>query len=275
LIQAVPLPEPDGSWLNDAVDETENRNRVKAMNIKGTTALITGSSRGIGRELVRALAKGGVKKIYATARNVSDIEDLVQSHPGLVEALSLDITDDASVNQAAAQCQDVDLLINNAGVNRMSGLLAADAIDGARMEMETNYFGTLRMCRAFAPALKNNGGGCIVNLLSILSHVALPLMGSLCASKAAGLRLTEGVRAELDANNTLVMAVMPGAVDTDMSRDFPPPKMPPAEVAHAIIDGIITGQEEIFPGEMASGLREGLKADPKAIEKELAGYLPG
>jgi len=275
LIQAVPLPEPDGSWLNDAVDETENKNRVKAMNIKGTTALVTGSSRGIGRELVRALAKGGAKKIYATARNVSDIEDLVQSHPGLVEALSLDITDDASVNQAATQCQDVDLLINNAGVNRMSGLLAADGIDGARLEMETNYFGTLRMCRAFAPALKNNGGGCIVNLLSILSHVALPLMGSLCASKAAGLRLTEGVRAELDANNTLVMAVMPGAVDTDMSRDFPPPKMPPAEVARAIIDGIIAGHEEIFPGEMASGLREGLKADPKAIEKELAGYLPG
>jgi len=157
----------------------------------------------------------------------------------------------------------------------MSALLAADGIDDARAEMETNYFGTLRMCRAFAPILKNNGGGCIVNLLSILSNVALPLMGSLCASKAAGLRLTEGVRAELDADNTLVMAVMPGAVDTDMSRDFPPPKMPPADIAKAIIDGILKGEEEIFPGDMASGLREGLKADPKGVEKELAGYLPG
>ena len=122
---------------------------------------------------------------------------------------------------------------------------------------------------------KSNGGGCIVNMLSILSHVALPLMGSLCASKAATLRLTEGVRAELDASNTLVIAVMPGAVDTDMSRDFPPPKMPAAQVAKAVLDGIVEGQEELFPGEMASGLREGLKADPKGVEKELAGYLPG
>ncbi len=154
------------------------------MNIKGTTALITGCSRGIGRDLALALVKSGAKKVYATARNISDIEDLAKSHRGLVETLRLDVTDDSSIHQAAEQCGDVELLINNAGINRMSGLLAADGIDGARLEMETNYFGTLRMCRAFAPTLKNNGGGCIVNMLSILSHVALPLMGSLCASKA-------------------------------------------------------------------------------------------
>ncbi len=275
LIQAVPLPEPDSDWLEDVIDENETGNRVKAMNIEGTTALVTGTSRGIGRELVHALVKRGAKKVYATARNLTDIEDLEKSYPGVVETLPLDITDDTATLETAEQCQDVELLINNAGVNRMSGLLAAEGIDGARLEMETNYFGTLRMCRAFAPVLKNNGGGCIVNMLSILSHVALPLMGSLCASKAATLRLTEGVRAELDASNTLVIAVMPGAVDTDMSRDFPPPKMPAAEVAKAVLNGIVEGQEELFPGEMASGLREGLKADPKGVEKELAGYLPG
>ena len=275
LIQAVPLPEPDSDWLEDVIDENEIGNRVKAMNIEGTTALVTGTSRGIGRELVHALIKRGAKKVYATARSLTDIEDLEKSYPEVVETLPLDITDDTATLETAEQCQDVELLINNAGVNRMSGLLAAEGIDGARLEMETNYFGTLRMCRAFARVLKNNGGGCIVNMLSVLSHVALPLMGSLCASKAATLRLTEGVRAELDASNTLVIAVMPGAVDTDMSRDFPPPKMPAAEVAKAVLNGIVEGQEELFPGEMASGLREGLKADPKSVEKELAGYLPG
>ena len=275
LIQAVPLPEPDSDWLEDIIDENEIGNRVKAMNIEGTTALVTGTSRGIGRELVHALIKRGAKKVYATARSLTDIEDLEKSYPGVVETLPLDITDDTATLETAEHCQDVELLINNAGVNRMSGLLAAEGIDGARLEMETNYFGTLRMCRAFAPVLKNNGGGCIVNMLSVLSHVALPLMGSLCASKAATLRLTEGVRAELEASNTLVIAVMPGAVDTDMSRDFPPPKMPAAEVAKAVLNGIVEGQEELFPGEMASGLREGLKADPKSVEKELAGYLPG
>jgi short-subunit dehydrogenase len=167
------------------------------------------------------------------------------------------------------------VLINNAGVNRTRGLIAASDLDSAREEMETNYFGTLSMCRAFAPVLKTNGGGCIVNLLSILSRVALPLMGSLCASKAAALRLTEGVRAELSAQNTLVIAVMPGAVDTDMSKDFPPPKMPPEEVAQAALEAIKTGTEESYPGEMASGLSQGLATDPKGVEKELAAYLPG
>ena len=275
LIEAVPLPEPDRDWLKATTDTTHQHNRGKAMNIQGSTALVTGANRGIGRELVNALIKSGVKKIYATARDVSGVQDLANADPDRVHILTLDVTNDTSVEQAAASCSDVDILVNNAGINRMSALLAADSIDNARAEMETNYFGTLRMCRAFAPVLKQNGGGCIVNMLSVLSHVALPLMGSLCASKSAGLRLTEGVRAELDADNTLVMAVMPGAVDTDMSRDFPPPKMPAAEVANAILDGITEGQEEIYPGEMASGLRAGLKANPKGVEKELAAYLPG
>jgi short-subunit dehydrogenase len=151
---------------------------------------------------------------------------------------------------------------------RYIDILAADSIDNARAEMETNYFGTLRMSRAFAPVLKQDGGGCIVNMLSVLPHVALPLMGSLCASKSAGLRLTEGVRAELDADNTLVMAVMHGAVDTDMSRDFPPPKMPVAEVANAILDGITEGQEGIYPGEIV------LTLIPKELRKNLPHTFP-
>ena len=130
------------------------------------------------------------------------------------------------------------------------------------------------MCRSFAPVLRSNGGGCIVNMLSVLSRVTLPLMGSLCASKAATLRLTQGVRAELAAQNTTVLAVMPGAVDTQMTKDFPPPKMPPKEVAKAVMEAIEAGTEDIYPGDMASGLSQGLTHDPKAVEKELAAFLP-
>ena len=111
-------------------------------------------------------------------------------------------------------------------------------------------------------------------MLSILSRVNLPLMGSLCASKAAGLSMVQGLRAELDGQGTSVVAVMPGAVDTDMSKDFPPPKMPPAAVADAALDGLENGDEEVYPGEMASGVSQGLAADAKAVEKEFAGYLP-
>jgi NAD(P)-dependent dehydrogenase (short-subunit alcohol dehydrogenase family) len=140
--------------------------------------------------------------------------------------------------------------------------------------MEVNYFGTLAMCRAFAPLLGANGGGTIVNMLSILSRVTLPLMGSLCASKAAALSLTHGVRAQLAGQGTLVIAVMPGAVDTDMTRDMPPPKMPPSEVAHAVLDAIEACMEEVYPGAMAQALTERLAQDPKGLEKEFARYLP-
>ena len=241
------------------------------MQIKGATALVTGANRGIGQAIVDELIKRGAKKVYAAARDISTLKHGAAN----VEPISLDITNAEQVSAVAKQLTDVDLLINNAGVNRMAAFAASNDLNPAREEMEVNYFGTMAMCKAFAPVLKVNKGGAIVNMLSILARVNLPLMGSLCASKAAGLSMVQGLRAELAAQNTAVVAVMPGAVDTDMSKDFPPPKMPASEVASALADGLEQGLEEIYPGEMASGMNQGLGADAKAVEKELAGYLPG
>ena len=274
LLDAVPLPEVDPDWIGEPAAEALDEKWGRAMQIEGATALVSGANRGIGRAFVRALVGRGAAKVYAAARDPAGVADLVAEFAGKVEAVTLDVTDHAAVAATAARCANVTLLVNNAGVNRVSGLVAADGLDGARAEMETNYFGTLAMCRAFAPVLKANGGGTIVNMLSILGRVCLPLMGSLCASKAALLSLTQGVRAELAGQGTLVVAVMPGAVDTDMSRDFPPPKMPPGEVARAALDAVEQGAEEIYPGDMATGLSQGLAGDPKAVEKEMAGYLP-
>ncbi|HWI27081.1 MAG TPA: SDR family oxidoreductase [Stellaceae bacterium] len=244
------------------------------MQIRGSVALVTGANRGIGRAYVEALLARGARKIYVGARRPDGIADLVAVDKATVQAIALDITDAAAVASAAKACRDVTLLVNNAGINRASGLVAAADISAARAEMETNYFGTLAMCRTFAPVLKVNGGGAIINMLSILSRVSLPLMGSLCASKAAGLSLTLGIRAELAGQGTAVIAVMPGAVDTDMSRDFPPPKMPPREVAEAALSALEQGLEEVYPGAMAAGIAQGLAADPKAVEKQFAAYLP-
>jgi ABC-type oligopeptide transport system ATPase subunit/NAD(P)-dependent dehydrogenase (short-subunit alcohol dehydrogenase family) len=278
LLDAVPLPIVDPGWIErsnaDEVDPQRDRGG-RGMKIVGSIALVTGANRGIGRAYVAALLAGGAKKIYATARHVDAIADLATANPGKVEILALDITDPKAVAVAAAQCKDVTLLINNAGINRVSALMAAPDLQAARAEMETNYFGTLAMCRAFAPVLKGNGGGAIINMLSILGRVNLPLMGSLCASKAAGLSLTQGVRAELAKQGTAVIAVMPGAVDTDMSRDFPPPKMPPRDVADAALAALEAGHEDVYPGDMAHGVSQGLAADPKAVEKQFAAYLPG
>lgn len=284
LLSAIPQPIVEDGWLDETqtMDESlpetgeEFRQKMeKRFEISGCTALVTGANRGIGREFVVALATRGADKIYACTRGVAGVDDLVKAYPEQVHKLQLDITDALAVAEAAQQCSDVNLLINNAGINRLSAFIASDDLSSAREEMETNYFGTLAMCRAFAPVLGKNGGGAIVNLLSILARVSLPLMGSLCASKAAGLRLTQGVRAELAAQGTHVLAVMPGAVDTDMSRDFPPPKMPPAEVAAHSLSALEAGEEDIYPGDMAGGVAQGLQANAKGVEKDFAAYLPG
>jgi NAD(P)-dependent dehydrogenase (short-subunit alcohol dehydrogenase family) len=244
------------------------------MEIKGTVVLVTGANRGIGRSYVEALVERGAAKIYAGARDPDGLADLVDRHRGKVVPIKLDITQPADVAAAAAQCRDVSLLINNAGINRQAGFIAASDLVAARAEMETNYFGPLSMCRAFAPILAANGGGAVINMLSILARVALPMYGSLSASKAAALSLTQGVRGELAKHGTLVVGVMPGAVDTEMERNFPPPKLPPADAARAALDAVEQGVEEVYPGDMATGMHQGLSADPKAVEKDLAKYLP-
>ena len=245
------------------------------MKIQGSTALVTGSNRGIGRAFVEALIARGAKKVYATARDPSKLKDLAAAHPDKIHVLTIDITKPAQIAAAAAQAADVNLLVNNAGINRKKGLIASAVLDDARDEMETNYFGTLAMCRAFAPILKRNGGGAIINILSILARVSLPAYGSLCASKAAALSMTQGVRAELAKQHTFVVGVMPGAVDTDMERDFEGPKENPADVANASLQAVEDGVEDAYPGGMAQGVTHGLADNPKALEKEFAAYLPG
>ena len=277
LLDAVPLPIVDPGWIargtEDATPESERGE--KGMKVAGAIALVTGANRGIGRSFVVALLARGATKVYATARRVDGVADLAKAHPGKVETLALDITDAASVAAAAQRCKDVTLLVNNAGISRRLSFLAAPDIKAAREEMETNYFGTLAMCRAFAPVLKAGGGGAIINMLSILARVNLPMRGSLSASKAAGLSLTQCVRAELAKQGTLVLAVMPGVVDTDMEAEYPPPKMPPKDVAEAALTALEQGLEEVYPGDMAQGVAQGLAADPKGVEKQFAAYLPG
>ncbi len=244
------------------------------MQIKFKVALVTGANRGIGRAFVEELIKRGAAKVYAGARDVGRLEELVQRHKGKVEAIKLDITKPEDIAAAAKKAPEVSLLVNNAGINLQAGFVASKDLAAARAEMETNYFGPLAMCRAFAPILKANGGGAIVNMLSILARVNLPMYGSLSASKAAALSMTQGVRAELAGQGTLVVGIMPGACDTEMERNFPPPKLPPEEAARAALDAVEKGLEDVYPGDMATGISQGLIADSKAIEKDFAKYLP-
>jgi NAD(P)-dependent dehydrogenase (short-subunit alcohol dehydrogenase family) len=244
------------------------------MKIEGSIAIVTGSNRGIGKSFVDKLRDAGASKIYATARSSEALNELSSLEPGRVIPIFLDVTNQESINKAVERCQDVNLLINNAGVAFYEGLIASSNLDSARTEMEVIYFGTLRMCRAFAPILEANRGGAIINVLSILARVNLPLGGSYCAAKAATLSLTQVVRAELATQGTLVVATMPATVDTEMTKEFPPPKVSPEEVVEESLRAVIDGTEEVYPGEMANAMSTRLLSDSKAVEKELAGWLP-
>jgi short-subunit dehydrogenase len=232
--------------------------------IKDSTVLITGATGAIATALIAALRARGARKIYAAARNPSAL-----AASDWLVPLKMDVTSDDDVSKAAAAATDVTLLINNAGVNHNTAFLLAADLSIAREEFECNYIAPLRVTRAFAPALIANKGA-VLNMLTILSRVNLPFMGSYCASKAAALSLTQGLRAELGPKGVRVAAALPGAVDTRMTAGLPIPKMSPADAATEILDGFERGEEETYVGDMARGLAEGLAKDPKGVERQLA-----
>ena len=234
--------------------------------IKGSVVLITGASGGVAQALIAALAARGAAKIYAAARDVTAIG---ASGSGIVVPLKMDVTSDDDVVQAASAAADVTLLINNAGVNHNTGFMAAPDLAIAREEIEANYIAPLRVTRAFAPVLVANNGA-VLNLLTILARVNLPFMGSYCASKAAALSLTQGLRADLGPKGVRVVAILPGAIDTRMTALLTIAKMSPDEAAAEILDGYEAGEDEIYVGEMARGLAAGLAHDPKGVERQLA-----
>ena len=232
--------------------------------IKGSVVLITGATGAIAQALIASLKARGAAKIYAAARDISSL-----AASGDLVPIKMDVTSDDDVAKAAQLATDVTLLINNAGINRNTSFMTAPDLAIAREEIEANYLAPLRVTRAFAPALIANHGA-VLNLLTILARVNLPFMGSYCASKAAGLSLTQGLRGELWPKGVRIAAALPGAVDTRMTAGLPIPKMAPADAATEIFDGFEAGEEEIYVGEMARGLAQGLSADPKAVERQLA-----
>jgi NAD(P)-dependent dehydrogenase (short-subunit alcohol dehydrogenase family) len=230
------------------------------MKIHGSVALVTGANRGLGRAFARELVSRGAAKVYGAARHPDAVTD-----PG-VTPVGLDITDAERVAQVARQCADVSLLVNNAGVLKYSTFINAPSLDAARTEMETNYFGTLSMCRAFAPVLAAHDGGAIVNMLSVTSFYNDPLDASYGASKAAEWSLTNGVRIELHHQGTLVVAVHASFIDTDMAAlATGVPKDSPESVAQQTFDAVEAGQVEVLADERTRTIKAELSRDQELI----------
>jgi NAD(P)-dependent dehydrogenase (short-subunit alcohol dehydrogenase family) len=232
------------------------------MDISNATALVTGANRGLGRQFATQLLQRGAK-VYAGARNPDSV-DVDGAIP-----LEVDITDPASVAAAVEAAGDVTLLINNAGIDTGSNLLTAD-LDGAHREMETNYFGTLSMVRAFAPVITGNGGGGILNVLSVLSWVSFPALGGYCASKSAAWSMTNAVRAELVDRGVVVTALHVGLMETDMAAGMDAPKANPADVAALAIDAVAAGDYEVLADDTSRGVQAGLSNGVAGLYPQLA-----
>ncbi len=231
------------------------------MKIRGSTALVTGANRGIGLAFTRELLARGAKTVYAGARNPSSI-----TQPG-VHPVALDVTRPEQIAELAARLRDVDLLINNAGVGHAGGFLAEDSEEVARRQLETNFFGMLRMSKAFAPVLKSNGGGAILNVLSIVSWMNGGMLAAYAASKSAAWSLTNSLRFELAPQKTQVVALHMGFVDTDLVRSFDTPKATPEEIVKRGLDGLEAGLDEVLGDESTRQVKAGLSA-------AAASYLP-
>ncbi|GGV41014.1 short-chain dehydrogenase [Actinomadura cremea] len=227
------------------------------MKIAGSTALVTGSNRGIGRHFVRQLLERGATKVYATARR-PELIDL----PG-AEPLRLDITDPASVRAAAEAAPDVTLLINNAGIATRTNLVTGD-LDDIRREMDTHFYGNLAMIRAFAPVLAAEGGA-ILNVLSVLSWLSHDGANSYSTAKAAEWSLTNGVRLELAAQGTLVTGLHLAGAATDMMAGADGDLLDPADVARAGLDGIEAGLLEVLVDDTSRQVKASLAEDPSLL----------
>jgi NAD(P)-dependent dehydrogenase (short-subunit alcohol dehydrogenase family) len=234
------------------------------MEVKGSVALVTGANRGLGRAFVDALLAAGAAKVYAAARDPRTI-----SNP-MATTIRLDVSSAEEVAAAAARCTDLTLLINNAGIMLGNPMLtAAGSEESMRRELEVNVFGTLRMIRAFAPALALNGGGAIVNVLSVVSWFTSPFNATYCASKHAELAVTDACRIQLKGQGTQVLGVYAGYIDTDMAANVEAEKSTPREVAERSLEGVESGIDHVLADASAHETWRTRCAAPRELEQTM------
>jgi NAD(P)-dependent dehydrogenase (short-subunit alcohol dehydrogenase family) len=236
--------------------------------VAGCVAIVSGGNRGIGRGFVEELVAGGAAKVYCGARSPSDVPaELIDA--GVVP-VPLDITDTDSVAAAVASCPDVTVVVNNAGLHGRDRLVLAQDPDIARQEMEVNYFGTLNMIRAFAPVLASNGGGAVVNVLSVAGAIPTAFMGGYSPAKSAALFLSIIARAELEPQDTSVTALIVGSVDTRMADHVEGWKENPRDIAVAGLAAMVRGERIFDTDRMAIEARAKYALDPVRWERGMA-----
>lgn len=235
---------------------------MNPIDLSTSTVLVTGANRGFGRHLAEQLVARGAK-VYASARSLESVDI-----PGAVP-LQLDITNPASIAAAAATAHDVTVIINNAGISTGASLLTGDVTE-IRREFDTHLFGTLDVIRGFVPVLEANGGGSILNILSVLSWITFPGVGAYSAAKSAEWSMTNALRAELAPHNIQVSGLHVGYMDTDLTNGVDAPKSDPADIARIALEALTAGAPEILADDLSKQVQSGLAGGVAALYPQLA-----
>lgn len=238
------------------------------MTLTNSIAFVTGANRGVGKEYVQQLLQNGAAKVYAGARTPATLDTLVAIDPAKIVPVQLDVTNPAQIAAAAAQASDTTLLINNAGALTFGGALeiAQPALDN---DMAVNNTGLRDMTRAFAPVIEQNGGGAVVNMLSLLSFLSAPGFSGYNASKAAAWSMAMSLRAYLRPKGITVVNAFPAGIDTDMLAGVEAPKDTVTDVARDVLAAVAAGEEDVYPAS-AADVYSAWRADHKAVEAAFA-----
>lgn len=226
------------------------------MKLENAVVLITGANRGLGLAFAKAALERGARKVYATARNPANI-----TLEGVIP-VKLDVTNPEDVARVARDCGDVTLLINNAGIAEIGGILSDNAEKILRTQMETNVYGPIRLSQAFAPILATNGGGGIINVLSIASWVTSPILATYSVTKSAAWSVTNALRQELKQQQTQVLGLHVGFIDTDLTSGFDAPKTAPGVVVDRTFDALEQNAHQVLADEATQQVHQALSTYP-------------
>lgn len=245
---------------------------MKTVEPKGKIALVSGANRGIGKAITLELLNQGVAKVYAGARNVETLSELVAQFGDRVIPVKLDVTDETSIQRAAHSMESLDILVNNAGVFSLGGILSKEANSSLKENLDINVWGLINLSNAVYSKLQESTSSAIINISSLAGLGNMPMAATYSVSKAAVHSITQGMRAELSDSNTLVMGVYPGPIDTDMAASLEMDKDSPSNVAKAIVNGLTNGTEDVFPDVMSQQAGNFYLSSPKAVEQEFANF---